>query len=178
MAEEAKTPTAGLEKIRELIADQKVAMLTTRDERGELHSRPMWTQQADFDGQLWFFTSRSTRKVRELDEAHEVNVSYSNPDQDAYVSLAGRAELVEDDRKARELWSPAYRAFFPDGLNDPDVALLRVDVSEAEYWDAPSSRMVQVLGFAKGVLTGQRADVGEHARVELDSRGSGASLDA
>jgi len=39
-------------------------MLTSLD-GGIIRSRPMSTQQAEFDGDIWFFTSDNTHKVEE-----------------------------------------------------------------------------------------------------------------
>lgn len=77
------------------------------------------------------------------------------------------AAIVRDAALARELWNPLYRAWFPGGLDDPDLTLLRVDVERAEYWDSPSSAVVQLTGFIKAIATGTRADGGEHGTVGL-----------
>ena len=150
-----------------LIGDIKFAMLTTAEPDGTLRSRPMATQQKDFDGTLWFFTKAASPKVAEAQQDHHVNVSYSSPDHNQYVSVSGLATLVRDQAKAKELWNPLYKAWFPDGLDDPDLALLRVDVTKAEYWDTPSSPVVHVVGFVKAMATGTSYKPGEHAKVEL-----------
>lgn len=162
------TRTEAINKVRELINDVKFAMLTTLTADDELHSRPMATQQAEFDGDLWFLTSRSSHKVDEMKQHQRVNVAYSDPGEDKYVSVAGRAEVIRDQAKINELWSPAYKAWFPKGKEDPDIALIRVRVESAEYWHAPEGRMVHILGFAKAALTGQRYQSGENAAVDLD----------
>ena len=157
-----------IEKIRDLIKGIRFAMLTTVDTDGSLRSRPMATQEAEFDGELWFFTGASSPKVDEVERDHRVNVSYAAPDDNTYVSVSGTARLVRDKAKAKELWNPALKAWFPEGLDDPDLALLRVRVEKAEYWDSPSSKMVQLYGLAKAVLTGKRADdIGENEKIDL-----------
>ena len=150
-----------------LIGDIKFAMLTTAEPDGTLRSRPMATQQHDFDGVLWFFTKGESPKVDEVKQDRHVNVSYSSPDHHQYVSVSGIGTLVRDKVKAKEFWNPAYKAWFPDGLDDPDLALLRIDVTKAEYWDTPSSPVVHVVGFIKAMATGQSYKPGEHAKVEL-----------
>jgi len=154
-------------KLAGLIKDIQFAMLTTRAADGTLHSRPMTTQSQPFDGTLWFLTGERTHKSDEIARDPEVNLSYVDVDDQAYVSVSGRAAVLDDRAKARELWNPLYRAWFPDGVDDPDLRVLRVDVTGAEYWDSPSSTVVQMLGFAKAVITGQRyeAGKGEHGRI-------------
>jgi general stress protein 26 len=156
----------------ELIHGIKVTMMTTVEEEGTLRSRPMWTHDRDFDGELWFFTREHSPKVDEVERDHHVNLSYSDPTRDRYVSVSGLARLVLDKEKARELWNPTLKAWFPKGLDDPELALLCVKVNKAEYWDTPNSRMVQLVGFVKGVLTGEPYHPGDNEKVNLDEAGA------
>jgi general stress protein 26 len=158
-------------KVGELIKDINVAMMTTEAEDGLLHSRPMATQKTEFDGTLWFFSGLNSGKISEIDWNPEVNLSYSDGNDNQYVSVSGTAELVDDRAKKEELWSDIYKAWFPQGLDDPDLCLLRVDVAFAEYWDVPSGKMVQVFGFLKAIATGERLKMeGEsHGVVEIPS---------
>jgi general stress protein 26 len=155
-----------IQKLNDLIKDVKVAMLTTID-WGILRSRPMQTQEFDFDGDLWFFTSSETHKTEEIEKDRRVNVSYAAPDSNTYISVTGTAEIVTDRAKIEELWNPIYKAWFPDGLEDPNLVLLKVAVEQAEYWDSPSSTLVQVAGFVKAMVTGERADGGENRKINL-----------
>ncbi len=159
-----------IKRLGELIKDIKIAMLTTAEEDGTLRSRPMATQQAEFDGNIWFFTRASTPKVDEVEHNNHVNLSYAQPDDNCYISVSGMAELVRDRAKAEELWNPMYKAWFPQGLNDPDLALLKVSVEQAEYWDSSSSTMVHIAGFVKALITGKPYSGGEHEKLNLDNR--------
>lgn len=155
-----------IKKLNGLIKDVKVAMLTTID-WGVLRSRPMQTQEAEFDGTLWFFTSTDTHKADEIEKDRRVNVSYAAPDSNTYVSVSGMAEIIQDKEKIEDLWNPIYKAWFPKGLEDPTLCLLKVTVEQAEYWDSSSSTIVQVVGFVKALVTGERADGGDHGKVNL-----------
>src|SRR5438132_409520 len=121
-----------VKKLADLIKGIKVAMLTTVAEDGCLRSRPMVTQDKDFDGTLWFFTQAGAPKVSEVEREERVNLSYANPDDQRYVSVSGTARLVRDRDRIREFWSPALKAWFPKGPDDPELALLRVEVDRAE----------------------------------------------
>jgi general stress protein 26 len=156
-----------IEKLRSLIKDVRVAMLTTVDEDGTLRSRPMATQSQEFDGTLWFFTRRDSGKVDEVEREHQVNVSYANPSDQHYVSVTGTARLITDRAKIDELWSPLLKAWFPHGKDDPAIGLLKVDVDRAEYWDAPSSTMVKIAGFIKAITTGRTYNPGTNERLDL-----------
>lgn len=151
-----------------LIKDIEFGMLTTTDAEGRLHSRPMSTnKQVDFDGDVWFFTYASTPKVHEIENKPYVNVAFSNPKSQTYVSLSGRAELVRDRAKLEELWKPELKAWFPKGLDEPDIALLRINPDQGEYWDTPSSIVSHALSFIKGVTSGNPAQSTKNEKVDL-----------
>ena len=155
----ATTQPEAVEKLNELIKDIKIAMLTTVDDTdGTLRSRPMVTQDAEFDGILWFFTSSMSATSDEIQHDRDVNVSYADHGKMRYVSVSGKALLVRDRKKMEEYWNPALKAWFPDGLETKDLALLQVKPVKAEYWDSPSGKFVQLVGLVKALATGQRYD--------------------
>lgn len=156
-----------IQKLRDLIKDIEYGMLTTMDD-GYLRSRPMSTNgQIDQDATIWFFTDASSHKVEEVEHQHQVNVSFSAPDKQCYVSVSGPAELVRDRRKIQELWKPELKAWFPKELDEPNIALLKVNVEKAEYWDAPSGWVAETISFVKAVATGEKARNGENARINF-----------
>jgi general stress protein 26 len=82
------------------------------------------------------------------------------------------AEIVTDRTKIEELWNPIHKAWFPKGVDDPNLVLLKISVEQAEYWDSPSSTIVQVAGFVKALVTGESADhqdgdTSTHGKVNL-----------
>ena len=95
------------------------------------------------------------------------NQSRQNPDDQRYVSVSGNAFLVRDKAKAKELWNEALRTWFPQGLDDPDLALLRVTVDKAEYWDSPSSAMVHAFGYVKALVTGAPPSPGDNRKINV-----------
>lgn len=155
---------APFSKFRELTDKIHVAMLTTRRVDGLLHSRPMGTRQIEADGVLWFFTADDSAKVREIYHDQMVNISYAKPGDQIYVSVAGKASVVHDRAKIQELWTPVLKAWFPNGANDPDLALLRVEIQAIDYWEG-SGRIVSLLKFAKSAVTSTPSKLGEHGKI-------------
>lgn len=164
----AETHKEQLANLRQKIENVKFGMLTTVNPDQTLSSRPMTAQQIDAQGQMWFFTSDKNAFTKDLSRQPQVNITFSNPDDSLYVSVSGRATLVHNRDKAEELWNPMAGAWFPGGLDDPDLALINLDIVTAQYWDSSSSKMTQLFAIAKGILTGQRpTDVGEHVEMKL-----------
>lgn len=121
-----------IEKVQELIKGIEIAMLTTVSEEG-LVSRPMKTQDVEFDSNLWFLTKKDTSKFHELLRNQQVNVAYAGK---SFVSIRGEAELVESSEKVKEFWSPAYEKLLETTYDDPNLVLIKVKAETAEYWDS------------------------------------------
>jgi general stress protein 26 len=82
------------------------------------------------------------------------------------VSISGTAQLVHDRNKIKELWKPVLKAWFPDGPDQPDVVLLKVKMTKAEYWDGPSSTISQAVSFVSAILTGKQVELGENKKLD------------
>lgn len=156
--------------LAKLIEKVEIAMLTTEMSDGSLRSRPMATQQAPFDGTLWFMTSQKTAKIDEIAAHKQVNVAYAHPAKNLYVSVSGTATQVKDQAKVQELWNETYKVWFPDGPNDSDIVLLKIEVEQAEYWE--NNQLFTLLGFAKAYLQGEayQGEGSEHAKLSLSKR--------
>jgi general stress protein 26 len=152
-------------KVTELLKGERIGMFTTTAPDGTLTSRPMALQEVEFDGDLWFFASRTSRKVAHLTANPQVNVVTIGSS--SWVSLTGHATVVDDLATKKELWNAVVEAWFPDGPEDPDVVLLRVDAASAEYWDSPGGRVASLISFAKAKATGRPYDGGENETVRL-----------
>jgi len=155
----------GVEKIAALAKGMNFAMLTTVDEDGAFVTRPMALQDTDFSGDLWFLSSRDSRKVAHLQANPHVGVSLSS--RDVWISINGTGEVVEDRQKAAELWSPQMDGWFPQGADDPSVVVIRVDGETAEYWDTPGGLVASALSLVKVKTTGKRYAGNDHDEVEL-----------
>ncbi len=156
------------DKVKELVSEARISMFTTMTPEGRHVSRPMALQDVEFDGDLWFFTYADADLITQITVHPQVNVSFSDGKQHAWVSVSGTAQRVDDRAKAEELWNPVLKAWFPDGLETPNLTLVKVTGETAEYWEsAHSSRVVTMLGMAKAAVTGRTPDAGENETVRL-----------
>ena len=163
------TRDGNVKKIRDLIKEIEFAMLTTTDENNQLQSRPMHTQKVEFDGDIYFFSYSDSNKAEHINRNPNVNLAYSSPNNQTYISLNGSAEISKDRQKMEELWQPQLKAWFPDELQTPNIALVKVHIRSAEYWDAPSSTVSHIVGLVQSTVTGKPANVGEDVTVQLDN---------
>ena len=154
------------EALADLIKSFHTAMLVTDGAADGLVARPMSPLGDDFEGVLWFATERDNASIAQIAANPRVNVSFADEGRNDYVSVAGRAQQVDDRRKVEELWSPALSAFFDDE-NDPRLTLIRIDVDTAEYWDGPGSLLGKLAYFAKVATGGDHGSMTDNAQVDL-----------
>jgi general stress protein 26 len=165
---ETMTREEKLGKLREIVKAVDICMLTTVDERGDLHSRPMSNnREIEFDGDLWFFTYGSSHKADEVGRVPKVNAGFADVGAQQYASLSGRAEVVRDRAKIEELWLPQLKAWFPEGVETPDIALLKVTVERAEYWDGSQSVVAHAFSLVSSLVSGEPAQLGENEKIDL-----------
>ncbi|AND16123.1 general stress protein [Rathayibacter tritici] len=153
-------------QITELVTSAGIGLLTTVTATGQLVSRPLKAQDIDFDGELWFFTQDPSPKVDDIRANPSVNVAFES--KKGYLSVAGSASIVHDPAKVDELWSPAVAGWFPDGKDDPTVALIRVHAETVELWATDEPRPVVLFKVLKAAVTGGQPDVGENRTVSFE----------
>jgi general stress protein 26 len=155
--------------LSEKIKDIRIAMMTTIEPDGSLHSRPMVTQDIEavkFDGDFWFLTSAGSPKVSEVEEHRQVNLSYSSSDKHLFVTVSGTAQFVDDRKKIKDLWNPVAKSWFQTGPEDPDVVLMKVHVESAEFWEGPASK---AGGLFKRKVSRDESSGGSDVKLDLHS---------
>jgi general stress protein 26 len=156
-----------IRQLRKLLKGVTIGMLTTQTLGGESHTRPMLVHDVDESGWLWFVTDRHSRKAWELSQNPYATIAFQSKKGDRYVSVQGTAVVVRDDVKLKELWNPSLRSWFPRGRRDPEIVLVAMRVTRAEYWLVPRTRLVRVMGMVKALATGKRHEAGKHGVLDL-----------
>ncbi len=151
-------------KLRELLDEFGVGILVTRTPDGSLRGRPMALAEAQPDGTLWFATDRNSTKVDELEKDGHVVVTMQSKTK--FVSLSGKAAVIDDRAKLSQLWKVEWKVWFPGGKDDPNIVLLRVDGTAGEYWDnSGTSGLKYLIEAGKALVTGDRPEVGNDPKV-------------
>jgi general stress protein 26 len=157
----------GRAKIAELVKGIKIAMFSSVAEDGTISSRPMAVQDVPFEGAFWFLASIQSEKIDEIRGDRHVTLAFAEPKDSKYISIKGKATYSQDKGKIHELWNDWYKAWFPGGEDDPDIAVLRVDVDSADYWDANSSKLVLGVKYLAAAVTGGKIPTGESGHVTV-----------
>lgn len=130
-----------IQKFRDLTSDIPFAMFTTRTSDGSLRSRPMVAAASAYDGLLWFFTRTNSAVAQELDVDSHVSITYVSAPEDRFVSVSGAATVVRDDTHTARMWQPEFQSWFAGGPSDPDLSLIRIELTRVEFWDRKAGRM-------------------------------------
>lgn len=148
-----------LDELYERLKHYRTAMLTTVSAEGYIHSRPMMTQERKPDADLWFVSSLNSDKVQEIREHPKVGVIYFHDSDNSYISLSGSARVETDRALIRSRWKEDWRAWFPEGPDQPDLCMIKVEAHEAEYWEPKGGRIRVMFERARGVVTGTHPEI-------------------
>ena len=153
--------------LKEKIEEIRICMMTTLSMKDEFSTRPMAIANIEDDGSIWFFTNEYSLKTAEISKDNMVNLSFSNPAKNAYLYVNGKAELVDDQEKKKTYFNALIKAWFPRGIEDPELILIKVNPIVAEYWDSSSSKMVIAFNMLKAIVTGEEYDEGHHDKIKF-----------
>ena len=156
------------DKIRELLAQFPIAFMVTVSD-GQPNARPIGVvgDHAEFDGSLWFITDRRSRKVQEIAGGATTSLVFQDDQRGAYLYLRGRAHVVDDLMRLRELYTAVQRTWFPDGPDDPNMTLIRFDAETADYWEGHQSMTRLAFAFVKSIVTGDPGRSGDAGVAHL-----------
>jgi len=136
-----------ISRIWDIVEKARVGMLTTQF-GGGLRARPLQARPDRGAGIIWFMTDVRGAKDDEIGAAHDVGLVFIDERDRVYLSVTGRASVVRDAAKTKEVWTETDDIWLPGGPDDPNVRLLRMQPVTAELWDGPSSAAVVVFEFA------------------------------
>jgi general stress protein 26 len=119
-------------KLWEIVEESEIALLIT-DGEGYPRMRPMTVVAYEEDGNIWFATSKSSRKVEEVGRNPRASACFLNLEGGAHAQLFGEVEIVDDPELKKELWDEEWGEYW-EGPSDPDYALLALHGVRAEYY--------------------------------------------
>jgi general stress protein 26 len=162
-----KNSPENLQIFNEIVSTIKVGMLSTFDPQGKLVSRPMYLQELDGQGQMWFFTSSFSQIAEHINANSQVHITFEDSQKNKYLAASGTGSIVNDRSRMEELWSPALKVWFREDLDTKGICLLKIHLDSAEYWDTPHSPVVKIVGLVKAMVSDEPYTPGRHTQVDL-----------
>lgn len=157
----------GIAKLKELAEDIDVCLFCTNVTGMPFEMRPMSTQEVDEEGNIWFFSARSSNKNNEIRQDDKVQLIYSKLSDSHFLTVYGTADEVFDQERIDRYWDKFIKAWFPGGKEDPDLALIRVKPIESHYWDTKDGKMVSIFKIAIAAITGKEMDGGIEGDIKV-----------
>lgn len=168
MSQELSSEDA-VKKFKDLVESVNVCMFTTIDDCNNIFSRPMSTVKIDDEGNAWFFTNEYSEKIQEVSRDNSVTLIYSHPGKNVYVSVKGSCTIIVNKKQIQELWNPLLKAWFPLGIDDPKLCLVKVTTEDAHYWNSHSSKMVVYFKMLKAIANKERYEEQDAGKLKLNS---------
>ena len=159
-----------IKKFKELAEEVSICMFTIMDDDCNLSSRPMFTSSVDEEGNVWFFTNEFSEKISELSRDNLVHLIYSHPVKNIYVDVKGTCSVIIDKTKMQELWSSRLEAWFPEGLDDPRLCLVKVSTETAHFWNHSSSKMGLLFHMIRSITKGDKYKENERGKLDLSTK--------
>jgi general stress protein 26 len=160
------TNAADADRVWSMAEKIGVCMLTSKS-GGGLKARPMHAMPDRNAGEIVFFTDARAHTDDEIAAEPEVCLAFAKPDDNAYLSITGSATVHADREAVRAHWNDTAKTWFPDGPDDPNIRILTVTPSGAEFWDGKSNPIAVAFEIAKARAKGERPDMGEKKKVAL-----------
>jgi general stress protein 26 len=144
-----------LQLARKLVDDLTFCVAATHGEEGDISARIIQPLPLRDDWTVDTITSRRCRKVREIERSGRMTILYQHEQDKSYVSLMGRAEIVEDLELKRSVWKPAHYRWNPEGPDDPATIFVRLHTERIELWSAVHGVLPPPEGYSAAVLLRQ-----------------------
>ena len=127
--------------VAKALKDIDFVMLQTHTDGGAIAGRPMSNNRdVEYDGDSWFFLTEESRTFADVSRDPKVTVTAQGSKgllgkPPVFLSIEGAAEIVRDRQALEEHWVSELDRWWPEGLDTPGLALLKVHAQRLHYWD-------------------------------------------
>jgi len=147
-------------KLQDLVKSSSTCMFATHLGEAPFHVVPMRVQEADYDGDLWFFSAADSKHNAQIDVDPRVQLIFANSSDMEFMTVFGTASISTDKAQIDRLWDTMVGAWFEGGKDDPNVSLIRVQPTLAHYWDTEDGKLVTMAKILTRAATGADIDTG------------------
>jgi general stress protein 26 len=159
--------SAAIKKLQLLVQDVNTCMFISSGKSAKHSTRPMAVVDIDAQGNLWFFTSKDSNKVKDIENDQQVQLVFASPAKSIFIDVHGRASVETDRNYIEEKWTPLVKAWFPEGKDDPSLCLIKVKADEAHYWSVEGSKVGAMVKIALSAVSGKKLEEGVHGQLHF-----------
>lgn len=158
---------AAVRKLQELVNGATTCMFATNLETAPFHVCPMQVQEADYEGDLWFFSGADSTHNAHVTADSRVQLIFANNSDMEFLTVFGDATISKDRAQIERLWDKMVEAWFPEGSGDPNVTLVRVRPREVHYWDTENGKLITMAKILTAAVTGGDMDIGVEGDLDV-----------
>lgn len=167
MSTENLVSTDAIEKLKEFVDKNATCFFCTDIKEGRFEARPMSTQKIDASGNIWFLSPKASDKNTEIEQDNKVQLLYNLSEHSGFMLIRGVASISYNKEKIEELWEPIVKVWFPAGVDDPSISVIKVVPDDGYYWDTKNGKLVAFAKMAASLVTGKTMDDGVEGTMKM-----------
>lgn len=167
MSTENLNNAEAVKKLTELVDKIDIGMVISRNKNNDLHIVPISRQEVDEQGNIWMLISAESHLHQNLQENSQVDIAYSHLGDYNFLSVSGKAIISRDQARIDKYWNKMMDAWFEKGKEDPNIRVLKVETSDAHYWDNKTNKLITFFKVAASAITGAKMDIGREGTLDL-----------
>lgn len=157
-----------IDKLKSLVNEIMVCLFCTNLKTDDGSTcRPMTAIKVCDQGNIWFFSEKSSDKNKAIAADKDVQLFFSHPGKSSYMVVNGEAEIILDKTIIEELWTPTAKIWFKEGKDDPNISVIKVTPTNAYYWDINGNQMINFLKMIASVITGTNLITGNQGEIAV-----------
>jgi general stress protein 26 len=157
-----------IDKLKTLVDDIMVCLFCTNLKTDDgATCRPMTAIKVCDQGNIWFFSEKSSGINQAIASDKNVQLFFSHPEKNSYLVVNGASEIILDKTKIEELWTPIAKIWFKEGKDDPNISIIKVTPTTAYYWDTDGNKMINFLKMVASVVTGTNLVEGNQGALKV-----------
>ncbi len=123
-----------IEAGKELIQNSRICFLGTNHTDGYPRLKAMLNTKHEGIEKIWLLTNTGSKRVAQLRDDTKASIYFVDETRFMGLLLVGDITL-RFDREAREMmWKPGYTMYYPQGIDDPDYAVLEFTTRQGNYY--------------------------------------------
>ena len=157
-----------IEKLKNLVDEIMICLFCTNLKTDDGSTcRPMSAIKVCDEGNIWFFSEKNSDKNIAIETSKNVQLFFSHPGKSSYLVVNGEAEIILDQKQIEELWTPIAKIWFKGGKDDPNISIIKVNPTNAYYWDTDGNQMINFIKMVASVATGKNLITGNQGTLKV-----------
>ena len=154
------------EKLKELAEGIDFCLMATNLGANPSHAIPMSTKEVCDQGNIWFLSHKNSQHNENIVANPNTELYYGKPGAMEFLTVFGEASISTDRAMIDKLYGKSDDTWF-DGIDDPNVTVIKVTPKDAHYWEPKSNALVSLVKMGVGYVTGKKQEIGDEGDLKI-----------